>query len=380
MCCCSILLVKTKRCRRGLRDRHRASTHRGFETVGHRNCLIGSNATNTISPPNLSSKVAAAKTNKTLDTTNWHSVSQFPSSPGFEREMKFPVALLLSTIFELNMFSTRLVRSEVYHLRPRGGSSSEASGARRVVGRHPTDNHMEDDQQLVGGKSNKGSKKREKSADRPRKAGEKKKDRHVIGILCGDLCESHSPKEKLTKKGASSPSPSASPTAKVSALYRPSEPGPDFSSAPSAPPPSATMLDVDDQLEDGFNFSSAPSDSPSGSVGDANVVPESDFNVSTAAPSNSPSSTISYVDPSHAVPSHSPSGIPSVTPTLVLSNEPSHLPSMSPTVLIASDSIDQEKDDEITPRVTQRTLVGSMVALAAAVGGGLMFHFKPRRP
>ena len=284
--------------------------------------------------------------------------------------MKFPVALLLSTIFELNMFSTRLVRSEVYHLRPRGGSSSEASGARRVVGRHPTDNDMEDDQQLVGGKSNKGSKKREKSADRPRKAGEKKKDRHAMGILCGNLCESHSPKEKLTKKGASSPSPSASPTAKVSALYHPSEP---------SDPPSATMLDVDDQLEDGFNFSSAPSDSPSGSVGDANVVPESDFNVSEA-PSNSPSSTISYVDPSHAVPSHSPSGIPSVTPTLVLSNEPSHLPSMSPTVLIVSDSIDQEKDDEIPPRVTQRTLVGSMVALAAAVGGGLMFHFKPRRP
>jgi hypothetical protein len=47
---------------------HRASTNRGFETVGHtRNYLIGSNATNTIYPSKpFIIKVVAAKTKKTL--------------------------------------------------------------------------------------------------------------------------------------------------------------------------------------------------------------------------------------------------------------------------------------------------------------------------
>jgi hypothetical protein len=213
--------------------------------------------------------------------------------------------------------------------------------------------------------SHKGSKKKDKSSDR---RGEKKKEKHAKLISCGNLCESGSAAGKVTKKGAMSPAPSAVPTVHASAQYDPSEPDSDFSLAPSNPP-SATMLDVDDQLGGGFNFSSAPSNAPSGLFDEVEDVLEGDFNFSVA-PSDSP----------RPGPSYAPSRIPSVTPTLVTSNEPSQLPSMSPTFLIETDTVDREKDDESPQRVSQRTMIGSMVALAAAVGSGLVFHFKPRRP
>lgn len=307
--------------------------------------------------------------------------------------------LLSSALLNLNGFTTSLENNPNTHrIQEERNPSLEHRRSRRTKS-------LKD--RSFSSKANKSFSSRPSSVDKGTKTSTKEKDKPS---------PPREKSEKMTKSGTNRPTcddgcfpttttfPTTLPSIGMPRVDTTPDSRPQKTKIPRTPSPSVEVLAVEDPQR-GFHFSSIPSDTPSlqslfpvadqpPSVVPFNSVPSDtptvivpavdDSSDPTFAPSGAPS-LISTSAP--LVPSTRLSNVPSMSPTIVIQSDPidqeeddnaSHRPSISPTIVIESDPIDQENDDNGRV-VSHRALVGSLVALAAAVGGGLMFHFKPRR-